>query len=161
MVALNELYVALDDMTVFFDELAMTTNNKLDAVSENDIEKLEQCMKDEQAATMKLRSMDYKREQLLKKLGFESYTLKDIIKEVSDENDKNKLSNYYDKIQNKIDKIQDANKCAGEYIDIHLHYIDEMVDLYSGKKAEAISYDKKGEKDEDDGKKNKFTSKKV
>ena len=68
---LTELNQALDTLTAL-------EQRKLKAVQNNDLQTLDQCMKQEQAAALDLRGREHKRNALLKELGLEQVSLRDL-----------------------------------------------------------------------------------
>lgn len=68
---LRELRQALDSM-------AKVEQKKLQAIQKGDLEALEQCMKQEQVASLDLRGREQKRTALLKELGLEKVPLRQL-----------------------------------------------------------------------------------
>lgn len=68
---LTELNQALDTLTAL-------EQRKLKAVQDKDLQTLDQCMKQEQAAALDLRGREHKRNALLKELGLEQVSLRDL-----------------------------------------------------------------------------------
>ena len=63
----------------FLKEITDLEKKKFDFVLKNNISRVEECMKSEQAMMLKLRGLDRKREAVQKELGFENMSFKEII----------------------------------------------------------------------------------
>lgn len=68
---LSELHQALDTLSAL-------EQRKISAVQAGNLEELEQCMKQEQAAALDLRGREQRRTALLKELGLEQVSLRDL-----------------------------------------------------------------------------------
>ena len=68
----------LSDLRQALDSLAALEQKKIQAVQAGDLEALDECMKKEQVATLDLRGREQKRADLLKQLGLEQVSLRDL-----------------------------------------------------------------------------------
>lgn len=68
----------LEELGRKLEELAQLEQRKLDAVRAGDLETLEQYMKREQAAALDLRGREQRRKALLRDLGLEDVSLRDL-----------------------------------------------------------------------------------
>jgi len=157
---MKDFHELLSNMVSFFDELIDLENRKIDAIAVNDIKKLDEYMKEEQAFTMRLRGLEMKREKLQKQYGFEGMILREIIEETGGE-DKEKLQQAYDMLEERMKNVKDAVECANKFIELHLEGISNILESLDKTQKEAKTYDKKGAKKKDGAKEGKFTSKKV
>ena len=69
-------YIAyLDELGDVLDQLTQVARTKAIAAHNGDMEQLDQCMKQEQAFSMSLRSMDHRRDQMLEAMGLHDVVL--------------------------------------------------------------------------------------
>ncbi len=69
-------YIAyLDELGDVLDQLTQVARTKAIAAHNGDMEQLDQCMKQEQAFSMSLRSMDHRRDQMLEAMGLQDVVL--------------------------------------------------------------------------------------
>lgn len=68
----------LSELHQTLDSLSALEQRKIAAVQAGNLDELEQCMKQEQAAALDLRGREQKRTALLKELGLEKVTLRDL-----------------------------------------------------------------------------------
>ncbi|MGE4213280.1 MAG: flagellar export chaperone FlgN [Anaerotignaceae bacterium] len=121
---LNELTV---EITEFLDKLADVQQKKLDAVHNNDLALLDKCMKQEQAAIMKSKSLDRKREAILLDLGYSGLSYKQILEKVSEE--KKKVSApLFEKLRIATNNFNELNNVIKTAIEVNLHSINNTLD---------------------------------
>lgn len=158
---MKKLFDVMDDILELFDRLMEVENSKLDAIAVNDVDKLDEHMRAEQACTMELRSLDARREQIQSELGFDGYTMRQII-EASSGEDKEKLREMYETLQVKTEELQVAVDCTKKFIELHIQSLDFLLAQMGGhKKEEETAYHQSGEKKNGEPDKPRFTSKKV
>lgn len=76
MSQIHEEYLRyLEELTATLERMTETAQNKAAAARVGDLVKVDECMKQEQVYSMTLRSMDVKRDKMLKELGLEGVTL--------------------------------------------------------------------------------------
>ena len=119
---LTELNQALDTLTAL-------EQRKLKAVQNNDLQTLDQCMKQEQALLLKLRGIDKKRESIQKDLGFENLTFTQII-EKAPLSHKKQLSEIFDTLNLKLDRYKDIFTNTQNAIEINLHNINKKLESF-------------------------------
>ena len=71
----SEYFSMLDALAHQLEELEQLQHKKIQAVRDHDLEVLNDCMKQEQAASLALRGLEQKRESLSRKLGLEKAPL--------------------------------------------------------------------------------------
>lgn len=160
---LASLYKLLDSITVLFDKLLVVENDKLDAIAANDVEKLDGFMLSEQALTMELRSLDAKREKLQTELGYDKYTLKEIISSLLPESpgDAERLRTVMGLLEQRTEELTLAVECTKKFIELHLQSIDFVLARMGEQRDRENSYQSTGEKSGDDEVPAKFTPRKV
>ena len=75
----------IKEFIALFDNLIPIEQEKLDAAVKNRITFVEDCMHKEQAAVLKLRGLEQRREAEQKRLGMEGYTFRQILEHVPDD----------------------------------------------------------------------------
>lgn len=121
---LNELTV---EITEFLEKLAEVQQKKLDAVHNNDLVLLDECMKQEQAAVMKSKSLDRKREALLLELGFSGLSYKQILENISEEK-KAVAKPLFEKLRAAVLNFNELNNQIKISIEVNLHSISNTLD---------------------------------
>lgn len=147
------------EMADFFDAFQLLEKEKLEAVAKNNIRKLEECMKKEQAEILVLRGLERKQAEIQKAMGYEGLTFKELIALASNEN-KYELEIVYSRLSSALERFTSTTESVKSAIDENLGIIDMTLrNLVNIKKhsngKEAV--------DEDKTKKSShgFTSKKV
>ena len=83
----GELTKILEEITSLLNQYLPLEEEKLKAIQENKVGFVEDSMKKEQALILKMRGLDGKREELLKKAGCTGKTMREILEEL-EENEK-------------------------------------------------------------------------
>lgn len=122
---MNEFISIIHELITLFEELIQIELTKLEAVKNNRITHLQDCMNHEQAAIMKLRGLDKKREACQEKLGYKGYKFQEILKEYSD--DDGQLKKAFDKLTKQIRQFQKVNEGAQAMIEINIHAINKKI----------------------------------
>ena len=117
---------AMQEMIDFFEEFQALEQEKLDAVSRNDIIYLEECMKKEQAEILKLRSLERKQIQAQKELGFENATFKEIITLVPKE-ESAELEIMYEQLSNSLEIFKSTTEGIRKKIELNMYAIDNAL----------------------------------
>ncbi len=81
----KDLINVLMDISKIFTSLIQIQRVKLNASLENDMVKLEGCLKKEQAASMELKGLERRRIQIVESLGYEGLTLDEMVDRADDE----------------------------------------------------------------------------
>lgn len=121
---LNELTVEIIE---FLEKLAEVQQKKLNAVHDNDLVVLDECMKQEQAAVMKSKSLDRKREALLSELGFSGLSYKQILENISEEK-KAVAEPLFQKLRGAVLNFNELNNQIKISIEVNLHSISNTLD---------------------------------
>lgn len=157
---LTGLYAVLESVISLFDKLLVTENAKLDAIAVNDVDKLDEYMRAEQAFTMELRSLDAKREKIQAELGFDGLTLSGIVDSLP-QGESEKLSDIMEQLQQRTDELTVAVNCTKNLIELHLQSLDIVLESMGSQVKRDVSYESTGEKNEEVNVPPKFSSKKV
>jgi FlgN protein. len=128
---LNQLTV---EITEFLDNLADVQQEKLNAVHKKDLIALDKCMKQEQAAIMKSKSLDKKREGILLDLGFGGLSYKQILEKLSEEK-RAVAAPLFHKLKTSTDNFNDLNGLIKTAIEVNLHSINKTLEKLNNKNA--------------------------
>lgn len=105
-----------------FDALISVEQTKLDSAVANKVSFVEECMNKEQAAILKLRGLENKREAEQARLGAEGLTFRQILANVSEE-DSLILKPLFEELSGKVQDFQSISSSAREMIELNLHNI--------------------------------------
>ncbi len=139
----TELKDLLNEHEALFDQLIDFENLKLDAIAANDLNTLEQQMKDEQVYLMKLKVLDQKRDKILAQNGLEGKTFRELI-ELSQGDNRLELQGLFNGLSVKIDELKAATGSTKKYIDLHLHSLEILLSKLQNKEHPTTSYEKDG-----------------
>lgn len=128
----------------FFDTLIPIEQDKLDATVKNRVALVEDFMHKEQAAVMRLRGLEQKREAEQKRLGLEGCTFRQILGKVSEE-DAAILKPLFDKMDSQIRTIQSLSGSIKDAIEVNLRVIELSL---SGDSSGKATYSASGQKNE-------------
>ena len=87
---------------------------------------VEDCMNKEQAAVLKLRGLDKKREACQKNMGFEGYTFQQILENTTGE-EQSRLRQLFSTLSYHVSLFQDTNESARAMLEISLHNINKAI----------------------------------
>ncbi|MCI1959330.1 MAG: flagellar protein FlgN [Clostridia bacterium] len=124
----NKLVVNLIEI---IKSLITIEKDKLNAVTRNNLEKLNVCIKDEQVQVMKLRGLDKKREKLLNSLGYDGLTFRQIISTL-DGDEKNEAQKLFNNLKKATDDFNSINSTVKTAIEVNLHSIDIAIKKLNG-----------------------------
>lgn len=123
---MSELKTILTDLSGLFDELILIENEKLDAAVNYKVVVLEECMKKEQAAILRLRGLDQKREAVQAANGWEGCSFREMIERVSEEAAE-ELRPAFRELETKIALFSSVNDDTNAAIRTNLHFVDSVV----------------------------------
>ena len=128
----------------FFDTLIPIEQDKLDATVKNRVGILEDFMHKEQAAVMRLRGLEQKREAELKRLGLEGCTFRQILDKIPD-TDAAMLKPLFDRIDSQVRVMQSLSGSIKDAIEVNLRVIELKL---AGDPAGNATYSATGQKTE-------------
>ena len=123
---MNEFTTIVEDLVELFKELTEIEQIKIEAVKKNMVTYVEDCMNKEQAAVLKLRGLDKKREACQKNMGFEGYTFQQILENTTGE-EQSRLRQLFDTLSYHVSLFQDTNESARAMLEISLHNINKAI----------------------------------
>lgn len=124
---MNDFTAVIEDMIQLFQDLVQVEQIKLEAAKKNRITFVEDCMNKEQAAILKLRGLDKKREDCQERLGMKGDTFQQILSKVSEDEARNRLKELFDGLTYQVRLFQEISDSARTMIEINLHMIDKAI----------------------------------
>lgn len=100
---------------------------KLQAITQNDLEKLDACIKEEQAQVLKLRGLDRKRDLLLVRMGYENLSFQEII-DVLPQEDRAESRRLYNELQKATNDFNSINASVRTALEVNLHNINATLE---------------------------------
>mgnify|MGYP000909579613 CR=1 FL=1 len=124
---LSDFYNIVEELTDLLKTLKVIEENKLSAILEKNLIKLDACMKDEQVQVMKLRGLEKNRERIQDALGYGNLTFKQIIETAqgNEQKEAQKLFNSLQKATNDFNIINNSVKTA---LEVNLHSINSVLE---------------------------------
>lgn len=113
----------MNEFIEFFDTLIPIEQDKLDATVKNRVALVEDYMHKEQAAVMRLRGLEQKREAEQKRLGLEGCTFRQILEKIPD-TDTAILKPLFDKLDHQIHTMQSLSGSIKDAIEVNLRVIE-------------------------------------
>ncbi len=123
---MNDFIAVIEELIRLFQNLIEIEQVKLEAAKKNRVTYVEDCMNQEQAAILKLRGLDKKREQCQERLGFKGYTFQQILTEVP-ESEHIHLKELFDRLSYQVRMFQETSDSARTMIEINLHMINKAI----------------------------------
>lgn len=134
---MDELRKIILEMIDIFRKLIPVEKNKLAAAAGYNVVSLEECMKKEQAAVLKLRGLDQKREDFLESAGWKGKTFRQILEDYEG-GDREALMQLFEEFEQLFREFRDVNQDTNEVIRTNLHQVEKMAKdatFYPGQKA--------------------------
>ncbi|MEG0091502.1 MAG: flagellar export chaperone FlgN [Oscillospiraceae bacterium] len=138
----NKIQSIMEDMINFFAEFAAILQSKIEAINQNDVTKLEDIMKQEQAFSMKVRGLEKSREAAMAQAGLNAQQFKDIVNSPQSENEE-ELAKVYFLLKEKLDEYTNLSEVVKAQVELRLHSIKMILERLENNTANAI-YDKSG-----------------
>lgn len=124
---MNDFIAVIEDMIQLFQDLVSVEQVKLEAAKKNRVTYVEDCMNKEQAAILKLRGLDKKREDCQEQLGMKGDTFQQILSKVSEDDSRNRLKELFDRLSRQVRLFQEISDAARTMIELNLHMIDKAI----------------------------------
>lgn len=122
----TELLELVEKNTMLFDELTEIQQVKLEGARDQDIARLEDCMKKEQAHTLALRGFDKKRLALQKNLSLEDKTFRELIPLVPEAYTAS-YQKAFDDLTQAYTRYQSTAECAKEMIEVNIYKMSTLI----------------------------------
>lgn len=152
----SEFAKIIKEFITLFDELIPIEQEKLDAAVKNRVTFVEECMHKEQAAVLRLRGLEQKREKEQTELGMENYRFRQILEEIPEET-ASIFRPLFEQLSQQVQTLQSLNESTRDSIEVNLHVIQSSLAAdHTGRDT----YSASGKRNAPDNKKH-FTSRKV
>lgn len=127
---MNDFIAVIEELIQLFQELIQIEQCKLTAAEKKRITHIEHCINQEQAAVMKLRGLEKKRELCLTKLGFSGCSFQEILVRTS-ASEQSRLRPLFHTLSQNIRQFQDINESARTMIEVNLYLINKAISEHS------------------------------
>ncbi|MDO4711401.1 MAG: flagellar export chaperone FlgN [Peptostreptococcaceae bacterium] len=114
------------ELTEFFDELTGLEKIKLDAISENNMKLLEECMSKEQVGIMRLRVLEKHRDEIQQKMGLGGLSFREIVARFDGE-EKEELERMYYELADALTLFNHTADSAKNAIESNLYSIEAIL----------------------------------
>lgn len=138
-----------------FESLISIEQTKLDAAVKNRVSFVEDCMNKEQAAVLRLRGLEQKREHAQTQLGMKNLTFREILEKTPPDVTA-VLQPMFDELSGQVRTFQALSESAKESIEVNLH----MIQLASSQTANG-AYSPNGRPQEHTNTNRHFTNRSV
>lgn len=122
----QEYLAYLDELGDVLEQLTQVARTKTIAAHNGDMEQLDQCMKQEQAFSMSLRSMDHRRDQMLAEMGLEDVVLSQLAGRYPQEL-RSQAAQTAERALNRYDEYVAASNAAMTSLECVLRDIEHMM----------------------------------
>ncbi len=146
----------IEEFITLFDQLISIEQDKLDAAVKNRITFVEDCMHKEQAAVLRLRGLEQKREEEQERLGLKDHTFRQILEEVPEQAAAS-LKPLFDQLSERVTAFRSVSDSAKDIIEVNLHVIQSAIEAEGPGRD---IYSASGKKN-DNNNRNHFTSRSV
>lgn len=127
----KELEDILWQINTLMDEFLEIGEQKLQAVRDNRITHLEKSMQKEQAAVLKLRGLEQKREKEQQRAGISGSTFRQILEQIPEEQ-AGELPQLYQMLSRKVKQYRSCCDSIQELLRVRLHQIDTAIGKQNG-----------------------------
>ena len=124
--AFDELFRFLDQLGQTLEKLTEIERKKTAAVRHDDLMTVNECMKQEQALSLSLRSMDVKREKLLTAAGLKGISLTRMAEYCPPEK-RAAAREAAERLRNRFQIYQSAAQVARTTLEVNLHQIEKII----------------------------------
>lgn len=117
----------LQELCGDLDGLTEVEQRKITAIQAGDLETLEACMKQEQAAALSLRGLEQHRQKMLRELGLERISLRDLPRHCLPE-DKTRAAEISQQVLRSYQVLSSAQHAARTLMESNLRHIQKELD---------------------------------
>lgn len=125
------------ELTDLFEELSLIEKDKLNAVADNNLKGLEDCMKDEQVSIMRLKVLEKKREESQADLGLSGLSFKEIIEKL-DGSQVLEMGELYTKLEDALTVFNRNAESAKRAIEANLYSINSVLEQLKESNVEKV-----------------------
>lgn len=138
MEAYTDFIALIKDYIELFDTLIDVEQEKLDAVTTDDIIKVEESIKQEQAVILRLKGLEHRRELAQTSMDMKDLTFREIL-EQAPEDVSTAMNPVFQELIRKVRTFQSINDNAKDAIHVKLHHIQSMLNPSSEGKTYSSS----------------------
>ncbi len=143
---MEDFQKVLTEINLFVQDLTAVEQEKFEAATANNILIIEDCIKKEQALLLRSRGLEQKREHLLKAMGAEKMTLRQLMDSVSSM-EKSQLAPLCHALDESLAKYQEVYHNAKLSIEANLHRVNTALESMTGKPLDStVAYSDHGKK---------------
>lgn len=135
---LEDFVNIITELADLSESIAYVEESKAEAASQKRHELLDDYIQEEQAMILKLRGLEQHRIHLMKELGWESLTFRQILDQLPFEQAL-QLSPFFDDLDQQVNRLQQARNAAEQIIKVRIHELQVAI-----AKQEGSSYDNIG-----------------
>lgn len=141
---MNEFKEIISELIFLFQNLCQIEQEKLNVIQKNRITFLEDCMNQEQAAILKMRGLDVRRENCQDRLGWKGDSFRQILDKL-DEDGRAEFEPMFDELSRFVSLFQEISDSARSLIEVNLHQINKMMEsgVQSGSPASSATFTSK------------------
>lgn len=110
-----------------FSDLTELEQSKLQAITENNLKELEECMSKEQVAVMQLRVLEKHRDEIQSEMGMKGLSFQEIIR-IFDGDEKNELERMYHQLADVLTVFNSTADSAKTAIESNLYSIEAILE---------------------------------
>lgn len=136
----NDFKAVVGNLITLIREFNQLESEKLQAVQQNRVTFVEEAMKKEQVAIMKLRGLDKKREDIQKDLGWEGLTFQQILSQVTVV-EKEELQPLFEQLSYNVTQFNDTRDSSQKALEISLHHINTAIAKRAAEESRAYTSD--------------------
>lgn len=159
----DKLVMALEKEKDIYDDILELSKKKKRAIIDNEIETLEELVKEEKALAMSLVKLDNIRikivNEILKENDIQSVENITELSKFLDEKSKREILTIKDSLSKVVKKVSDQNTQNKELVEQSLEYINFNMDLLTSANLGSNNYSEKASDDVKKGRKNLFDAK--
>lgn len=126
MADLSAFQELIEQFIALFDRMIPLEQSKLEVVSRNQVARLEEIIKKEQAKIMTLRGLDQKRERMQEDLGWKDLSFQEILKQLSEEQ-RPKVKQLFDELASRVTAFQSVTESSRTLMEVNLHTINQIL----------------------------------
>lgn len=131
MADLSGFQQLIQQFIALFDRMIPLEQSKLEVVSQNQVTRLEDIIKKEQAEIMALRGLEQKREKLQAELGWKDLTFQEILEHLPKEQQM-EMKQLFDDLAGRVKSFQNITESSKTLMEINLHAINQMIARQAG-----------------------------
>lgn len=123
---MKEFQKVIEEMIALFRKFTGIEQVKLQAVRENHVATVEECMTKEQALILSLRGLEKRRVESQQKAGYDGMTFHQILESVS-QGEREELLPLFDELSRQVQMFQEVNEDANQILKTNLHVVNREI----------------------------------